>query len=67
LTGGSSPGKPTSATRRRCGRRWTPWVEAVDVSNAVLYLASDETRYVTGTTMVIDAGAAQPFKIPHAG
>jgi SDR family mycofactocin-dependent oxidoreductase len=44
-----------------------PWVEAVDVSNAVLYLASDEARYVTGTTMVIDAGAAQPFKIPHAG
>jgi SDR family mycofactocin-dependent oxidoreductase len=44
-----------------------PWVEALDVSNAVLYLASDEARYVTGTTMVIDAGAAQPFKIPHAG
>jgi len=44
-----------------------PWVEAADVSNAVLYLASEESRYVTGTTMVIDAGAAQPFKIPHAG
>jgi SDR family mycofactocin-dependent oxidoreductase len=44
-----------------------PWVEAVDVSNAVLYLASDESRYVTGTTMVIDAGAAQPFKLPPAG
>jgi NAD(P)-dependent dehydrogenase (short-subunit alcohol dehydrogenase family) len=40
-----------------------PWVEAIDVSNAVLYLASDESRYVTGTTMVIDADAAQPFKI----
>ena len=44
-----------------------PWIEAVDVSNAVLYLASDEARYVTGTTLVIDAGAAQPFKLPHAG
>jgi len=44
-----------------------PWVEAVDVSNAVVYLASEESRYVTGTTMVIDAGAAQPFKLPHAG
>ena len=42
-------------------------MEAVDVSNAVLYLASEESRYVTGTTMVIDAGAAQPFKLPHAG
>ena len=40
---------------------------AVGTSNAVLYRASDESRYVTGTVMVIDAGAAQPFKIPHAG
>ena len=42
-----------------------PWVEAVDVSNAVLFLASDESRYVTGTTMAIDAGATAPYKIPH--
>jgi NAD(P)-dependent dehydrogenase (short-subunit alcohol dehydrogenase family) len=43
-----------------------PWVESVDISNAVLYLASDEARYVTGTTTVIDAGAMQPFKVPHS-
>jgi SDR family mycofactocin-dependent oxidoreductase len=43
-----------------------PWVEAVDISNALLYLASDEARYVTGTTQVIDAGALAPYKIPHA-
>jgi len=42
-----------------------PWVEAIDISNAVLWLASDEARYVTGTTQVIDAGALMPFKIPH--
>ena len=42
-----------------------PWVDAVDISNAVLYLASDEARYVTGTTHVIDAGALAPYKIPH--
>jgi (+)-trans-carveol dehydrogenase len=42
-----------------------PWVETIDISNAVLYLASDESRYVTGTTMVIDAGARAPYKIPH--
>jgi SDR family mycofactocin-dependent oxidoreductase len=32
------------------------WVESVDVSNAVLFLASDEARYVTGTELKIDAG-----------
>jgi len=42
-----------------------PWVEPVDVSNAVLWLASDEARYVTGTTQVIDAGGLAPFKAPH--
>jgi SDR family mycofactocin-dependent oxidoreductase len=33
-----------------------PWVEPVDVSNAVLFLASDEARYVTGTELKVDAG-----------
>jgi SDR family mycofactocin-dependent oxidoreductase len=42
-----------------------PWVDPVDISNAVLFLASDESRYITGTTQVIDAGALAPFKIPH--
>jgi len=33
-------------------------VRAEDVSNAVLFLASDEARYVTGLTMTVDAGAS---------
>lgn len=33
-----------------------PVVDAVDVSNAVLWLASDEARYVTGVTLPVDAG-----------
>ncbi|MFI5955990.1 mycofactocin-coupled SDR family oxidoreductase [Cryptosporangium sp. NPDC051539] len=33
-----------------------PWVEPVDISNALLFLASDESRYVTGLEMKIDAG-----------
>lgn len=33
------------------------WVEPVDISNAVLFLASDESRYVTGLPMTIDAGS----------
>jgi SDR family mycofactocin-dependent oxidoreductase len=43
-----------------------PWVEPSDVSNAVIYLASDESRYVTGTNLFVDGGALSPFKIPHA-
>ena len=33
-----------------------PWVEPVDISNAVLFLASDEGRYVTGVTLPVNAG-----------
>lgn len=33
-----------------------PWVEARDVSNAVLFLASDEARYITGIALPVDAG-----------
>lgn len=43
-----------------------PYLEPIDTSNAVLYLASDEARYVTGTTHVVDLGALSPFKMAHA-
>jgi SDR family mycofactocin-dependent oxidoreductase len=33
-----------------------PWVEPRDVSNAVLFLASDEARFITGVTFPVDAG-----------
>ena len=33
-----------------------PWVEAIDISNALLFLASDEARYITGVTLPVDAG-----------
>ncbi|MEU5841586.1 mycofactocin-coupled SDR family oxidoreductase [Rhodococcus sp. NPDC047139] len=33
------------------------WVEPEDISNAVLFLASDEARYVTGLTLTVDAGS----------
>jgi (+)-trans-carveol dehydrogenase len=36
-----------------------PWVEPVDVSNAVLFLASDEARYITSVSLPVDAGATQ--------
>jgi SDR family mycofactocin-dependent oxidoreductase len=36
-----------------------PWVEAVDVANASLFLVSDEARYVTAVTLPVDAGSTQ--------
>ncbi len=35
-----------------------PWVESVDISNALLFLASDEARYITGVPLPVDAGNA---------
>jgi (+)-trans-carveol dehydrogenase len=34
-----------------------PYIESVDVSNALLWLASDEARYVTGVNLPVDAGS----------
>lgn len=35
-----------------------PWVEVRDVSEALLFLVSDEARYITGVTLPVDAGSA---------
>ncbi|PXX71488.1 SDR family mycofactocin-dependent oxidoreductase [Nocardia tenerifensis] len=34
-----------------------PYVQPIDVSHAVTFLASDESRYVTGTQLRVDGGA----------
>ncbi|MEU6642857.1 mycofactocin-coupled SDR family oxidoreductase [Saccharomonospora sp. NPDC046836] len=33
-----------------------PYIEPVDIANAVLFLASDEARYITGMQLRVDAG-----------
>jgi SDR family mycofactocin-dependent oxidoreductase len=33
-----------------------PWVDAIDISNALLFLACDESRYITGVALPVDAG-----------
>src|ERR1700735_4474950 len=33
------------------------WVEPEDISNAIVFLASDEARYITGVTLPVDGGA----------
>jgi NAD(P)-dependent dehydrogenase (short-subunit alcohol dehydrogenase family) len=34
-----------------------PYIEPVDVSNLVAFLAGDESRYMTGLNIRVDAGA----------
>jgi SDR family mycofactocin-dependent oxidoreductase len=33
-----------------------PWIEPEDVANAVVFLASDRARFMTGSALVLDAG-----------
>jgi len=55
---------PEQRTREVIGERFQTlnslpirWVEPRDISNAVLFLASDEARYITGITLPVDAGS----------
>jgi SDR family mycofactocin-dependent oxidoreductase len=43
-----------------------PYVEPVDISNAVVFLASDEARYITGMQLRIDAGGYLKWHGFHA-
>jgi NAD(P)-dependent dehydrogenase (short-subunit alcohol dehydrogenase family) len=48
-----------------------PWVDPIGISNAVLWLASDEARYVIGVTLPVDAGfchkiGGTPLVLPEA-
>jgi NAD(P)-dependent dehydrogenase (short-subunit alcohol dehydrogenase family) len=38
-----------------------PYLEADDVANAVLWLASDESRYVTGVALPVDIGMSMKY------
>ena len=60
------PGTQRAPTREEAARAFrslnalpVPWVEPQDVSSAVLWIASDQSRYVTGQQLRVDAGAAE--------
>lgn len=51
---------PTAADVEKAAARInvlpTPWVEPEDVSNAILWLCSEEARFITGVALPVDAG-----------
>jgi SDR family mycofactocin-dependent oxidoreductase len=57
---GADPDNPTvdafAATSQATHVLPVPYVEPIDVSNAVLFLASDEARYITGASLPVDCG-----------
>lgn len=54
MTQGIDSDKLASITRRSPMKKL---VEPLDVANAVVYLLSDKAKYITGTTITVDAGS----------
>ena len=40
-----------------------PWISAQDISNGVVFLASDEARYITSVVLPIDAGSSDTISM----
>ena len=55
--------EPAFATQQAMN---VPYIDPVDISNAVLYLASDEARFVTGMQLRVDAGGYLKLHQYHA-
>jgi len=59
LTGNEDAGRDEVATvLARASPMRVPWVESRDVSNAVIFLCSEEARYIAGANLAVDAGAS---------
>lgn len=70
-----APGKPDASVEdmkvpaQAMNQLPIPWIEPEDVTKTVLFLASDDAKYITGITLPIDAGmTTQPPGIgPYIG
>ena len=55
---------PEAAGRRMVHVPMGRFAEAVELANAVLFLASDESSYITATTFLVDGGIAGAYVTP---
>ena len=55
---------PSEAARRMVHVPMGRFAEAVELANAVLFLASDESSYITASTFLVDGGLAGAYVTP---
>jgi NAD(P)-dependent dehydrogenase (short-subunit alcohol dehydrogenase family) len=55
---------PTEAARRMVHVPMGRFAEAVELANAVLFLASDESSYITASTFMVDGGIGGAYVTP---
>jgi NAD(P)-dependent dehydrogenase (short-subunit alcohol dehydrogenase family) len=57
---------PEKAARRLVHLPMGRFAEAVEIANAALFLASDESSYITASTFLVDGGLSGAYTTPVA-
>jgi NAD(P)-dependent dehydrogenase (short-subunit alcohol dehydrogenase family) len=55
---------PAKAARRLVHLPMGRFAEAVEIANAALFLASDESSYITASTFLVDGGLSGAYTTP---